>query len=216
MFSKETGMPVEEAEKNMAKRNAEKEKLEKGKAVIDYGRKYKRYGFKESVQGYEEAAVAVRNFADTWTGVLGWNTGITGLAKDFVWNYFRQEYFHDRNGPFISSIKRLASLCRDMAGMKPQSRSSRVMPAVNKFVDYGSALFEKEGALKEFFSDLKKMTKMKEIPAVLLTSEKVNFQNLRKAFEFVVRDPKAAEKENPLDDAGWDDEDPDEDDDDEL
>lgn len=54
---------------------------------------------------------AVREFANKWLSLLGWSTGVTGLAKDFIFSYFKREFFHERNGPMINGVKGMLAVC---------------------------------------------------------------------------------------------------------
>jgi hypothetical protein len=52
----------------------------------------------------------ILTFKRTWICVLGWDTCVTGLVKDFVLNYFGRSSFHDHNGRLLGAIRTLIAI----------------------------------------------------------------------------------------------------------
>ena len=165
------------------------------------------------IEADPEGAKMLEEFSNTWLSLLGWSTGVTGLVKDFAFQYFGQSHFHDRNGPLIDQVKKLAMLTAHIPSTRRKSRVAKIMPTLNKMVAHGQHVFDKDGALKNFFADLKKLTQSKTIPKSMLATDKADFAAIQKAFQFVVTDLKSAKAKKEAEDLKDMDDD---DDDDEL
>lgn len=94
----------------------------------------------------------IREFASNWLALFGWNTGLTGLAKDFVFQYFKRDWFHDSNGPLLDAIKNVIRV------LAKRDDDQMLLEAVQLLVTRGTKLFSRDGALKQLFEDLKVIT----------------------------------------------------------
>eukprot|EP00392_Amoebophrya_sp_AT5.2_P007341 g7355.t1 len=150
-------------------------------------------GFKadteKSARTQQEAlAEQVRAFASTWLSLWGWSSGVTGLAKDFLWQYLGRASFHGRNGPLIDAVKACA------AAIAARDRETQFPRALRQLVAQGKIVFNEPGALQSIFAELSKMGKkgdgVFETFATAADGEAV--KTMAKAFRFLSTDLKSA------------------------
>lgn len=150
-------------------------------------------GFKadteKSARTQQEAlAEQVRAFASTWLSLWGWSSGVTGLAKDFLWQYLGRASFHGRNGPLIDAVKACA------AAIAAGDRETQFPRALRQLVAQGKIVFNEPGALQSIFAELSKMGKkgdgVFETFATAADGEAV--KTMAKAFRFLSTDLKSA------------------------
>merc|ERR1712080_547244 len=75
---------------------------------------------------------------DDWLSILGLNTGLTGLAKDFVLNYMGRSAYHDNNGPLIGAIKTVSESFDDGDIEQIRAKAVAVCREGNKLFQGGS------------------------------------------------------------------------------
>ncbi|CAD7956308.1 unnamed protein product [Amoebophrya sp. A25] len=127
----------------------------------------------------------VRSFASNWLSLLGWSSGITGLAKDFVTTYFGRSFFHDHNGPLLDALRHAAqAILRD-------DRAQRFPRALRSLTDVGYRLFSEEGPLRTLFMELRDLQKHPKITEALSSSgTRDTLEALSKALKFLTKDLK--------------------------
>jgi hypothetical protein len=101
-------------------------------ALVDRARKYVTwtesllddFAAQSEANGWESEHI--KKFKSQWICVLGWDSCVTGLVKDFVTGYFGRSSFHDHNGRLLGSIRNLIAIVSeevtsaDLAELKKQ------------------------------------------------------------------------------------------------
>lgn len=65
-------------------------------------------------KGDSTRADEAQKVVDTWLCVMGINTCVGGIAKDLAVNYLGRSSYHNKNGPFIGSIRRLKDVLAEI------------------------------------------------------------------------------------------------------
>lgn len=138
----------------------------------------------------DRLADKVSNFNNDWLSLLGWNKGITGLASDFVLNYFKRDAFHNKNGPFINSVKIAAHVIA--SGKKKMKK--QLPEAIRNMARDGLELFP-TGSLHDVFVDLNSMVEEKAIVDAFMEQKDVDLNQVSDGLQFLVTDLDAAERE---------------------
>lgn len=156
-----------------------------------------------TIKDGKKKAKKMRDFSSTWFSLLGWSTGITGLIKDFIGNYFGQSGFHNKNGSLINSIKNLAYV------LTRKDRNERFGESMREFIKTGKSIFNKDGALKDLFKHMQTLfTDNAVLEAFLLkkvasVESNASFKILRQAFDFLVTDKRNKPVPSDDEDDSW-------------
>merc|ERR1712216_569999 len=119
--------------------------------------------------GNEELAKELENWSGTWMKVMGLNTGLTGLAKDFVLNYLGRSNYHDNNGPLLDKIKAVGSgLSVAGAGSLSESEEKGLKEALLAVCAEGKNLFEEGGAIRSMLQDFESVVRKPEAMKALM------------------------------------------------
>lgn len=126
--------------------------------------------------GFSEESAEVAKWSDDWFSIMGINTGLTGLAKDFAVNYLGRQAYHDKNGPLLDALREVPGAMK--------YRQKEFQGSVQNLCANGVRVFEKGGALHNMLSALEKIAKNDEIYRHFEKALKGNTE-IRDAFEYL-------------------------------
>jgi len=82
----------------------------------------------EEALEYEDVKAQIerlKKINEKWLSLTGWSTGLTGLARDFVWNYLGKPNYHKNNSGMISGLKKYLEFvleCMQKMGEKLENK----------------------------------------------------------------------------------------------
>jgi hypothetical protein len=138
--------------------------------------------------GHTEESVEVKKWSDDWLSILGLSTGLTGLAKDFAFNYLGRDAYHDKNGPLIDAIKKAGQAYPGKGAKADSKRLAAVRQAILKCCVEGRKIFERDGAIFNMMDQLQTILNKDKV-AKEFDANIVNNPEVRKAFDFLTGPP---------------------------
>mmetsp|Transcript_83124 Transcript_83124/g.178197 ORF Transcript_83124/g.178197 Transcript_83124/m.178197 type:complete len:208 (+) Transcript_83124:126-749(+) len=131
--------------------------------------------------GAATEAEKVKKFSEDWLSIFGVSKGITGLAKDFVFNYLGRSAYHDSNGPLIGALRHVATTT------DPDADPAILRRAMLEVCKEGTAIFKEGGSLHTMLTELSEILKVSSNTAHFANSLKSS-PEVKKAFEYFTSD----------------------------
>mmetsp|Transcript_77035 Transcript_77035/g.121633 ORF Transcript_77035/g.121633 Transcript_77035/m.121633 type:complete len:204 (+) Transcript_77035:80-691(+) len=134
--------------------------------------------------GKTEESQEVKKWSDDWLSILGISKGLTGLAKDFAFNYLGRSAYHDKNGPLLDAIKKAGQAYPGKDSKVDKKRLAAVRQSILKICVEGRKLFERDGSIFVMLDELQTILNKDEI-AKQFDLAVVENPEVRKAFDFL-------------------------------
>merc|ERR1712194_807637 len=146
-----------------------------------------------------------RRMGSDWLSLFGWSTGLTGLARDFIFTYWGREWYHSRNGPLIGAVKGLLSTVTRRSGVVVNTvhSSSKLENAFLLVTKRAREIFDQDGPLKNLAGAL---ADLGADPRFFWAIDQLSLEqvrNLRDTLTFLSTDLKT-ERKAPTGDVGND------------
>eukprot|EP00929_Paragymnodinium_shiwhaense_P008763 TRINITY_DN112735_c0_g1_i1.p1 TRINITY_DN112735_c0_g1~~TRINITY_DN112735_c0_g1_i1.p1 ORF type:complete len:341 (+),score=35.84 TRINITY_DN112735_c0_g1_i1:109-1131(+) len=130
-------------------------------------------------------AQRLSDWSDTWLSILGWNNGLVGLAKDFVFNYLGRREYHNHNGPLLHALRGSLALLPEREEDFTDSRTEAVRQWVLLVCRRGRQLFRAGGPLHTMLAELQHILD-DAIATEYLALAMKNHPEVKEAFRYLV------------------------------